>query len=82
MNAAYIYRVELPLDGELGILFFAIGSVALGMFVGSLAVSLAEALKATSIFSRRIKLSNGMSIIILTAAISKMLGAIYQFFVF
>lgn len=50
-----------------------------GMFVGCLAVSLAEALNATAIFARRVKLRVGLSFIILAVAAGKVIGAIIQF---
>jgi stage V sporulation protein AB len=52
-----------------------------GIFVGCLAVALAEALKATAVFSRRIKLRYGMGYIIFAVAIGKMTGSLIQFFV-
>ncbi len=50
-----------------------------GIFVGCLAVSLAEALNATAIFARRVKLRIGLSYIILAVAVGKVTAAIIQF---
>ena len=54
-------------------------SLAQGIFVGCLAVSLAEALNATAIFARRVKLKVGLSFVILAVAVGKVLAAVIQF---
>jgi stage V sporulation protein AB len=50
-----------------------------GIFVGCLAVSLAEALNGTAIFSRRVKLKYGLNFIILSVALGKMMASLIQF---
>lgn len=79
-NALYVFQVSFgfaDLPSKWGIGIFAVFA---GIFVGCLAISLAEALKATAIFSRRVRLSSGLSFIVLAAALGKMVGAITQFF--
>lgn len=81
-NALYVFEATINPDITIAKLCMGIGAGFAGVFVGCLAVSLAEALKATAIFSRRIKLSNGISFVVLSAAIGKMVGALIHFFVF
>ena len=50
-----------------------------GIFVGCLAVSLAEALNATAIFARRMKLKMGLSILVLIVSVSKIIATVIQF---
>lgn len=59
----------------------AVGMTFAGMFVGCLAVSLSEAVKATAIFARRMRLNSGMCYIVLAATIGKALAIIIQFIV-
>lgn len=80
-NALYVLKISqiFPVWLAKGMIaFFAFFS---GIFVGCLAVSLAEALKSTAIFSRRIKLSTGLSFVVLSVGIGKMIGAMIQFFI-
>lgn len=81
-NAMYVYQVTINPGMTLAKWGLGTGAIFAGMFIGCLAVSLAEALKATAIFSRRIKLSTGLSFIVLSAALGKMFGALIHFFVF
>lgn len=50
-----------------------------GIFVGCLAMTIAEALKVIPIFVDRIKLKYGLAFIILAIALGKGLGSLYQF---
>lgn len=75
-NIFFIYNpgVTLPyfLLGIIGIFF--------GIYVGCLATALAEALNVTAVFSRRLKLHNGLGYIILFFALGKMFGSFLYFF--
>jgi len=51
-----------------------------GIFVGCLAVALAEALNGTAIFARRAKLQMGLSFIVLSVAVGKVLASLLQFY--
>ncbi len=75
-NVMNIFEISVPL-GVAGLIFF--GTFA-GIFVGCLATSLAEAVGATAIFSRRVKLHKGMGAIILCVAIGKMAASILFFY--
>ena len=50
------------------------------IFVGCLAVALAEALNGTAIFARRAKLQMGLSFIVLSVAVGKVLASLLQFY--
>ena len=50
-----------------------------GIYVGCLAVALAEVVNVMPVFARRVKLKYGMSLLIVAFAIGKMLGTWYQF---
>lgn len=49
-----------------------------GIYVGCLAVALAEVVNVMPVFARRVKLKYGMSLLIVAFAIGKMLGTWYQ----
>jgi stage V sporulation protein AB len=51
-----------------------------GIFVGCMAVTLAEVLKAIPVFAHRISLKKGLPFILFSAALGKFFGAFYQFF--
>lgn len=61
---------------ELVVILFGLAS---GMFVGALAITLAEALDVTTIFARRMRLHTGIPWIILSVAIGKVLGSLLFF---
>lgn len=79
-NIFWLFNIYFSIQGLLGNIILAFIGVCQGIFVGCLAVSLAEALNATAIFSRRVKLSTGLSFIVLTAAIAKSVASIIQFY--
>lgn len=78
-NLFWIFSIDLPIPQGMQDAFQVLMGSAQGIFVGCLAVSLAEALNATAIFARRTKLKIGLSFIILSAAIGKVIGALIQF---
>lgn len=51
-----------------------------GIFVGCMALALAEVLKAIPVFAHRISLRKGIPVLVLSAAAGKFCGAVYQFF--
>ncbi len=73
-NLLVLFRVPVPVKWGLLIPygFFS------GIFVGCLAIALAEVVDAFPIFSRRIRLYQGLSWIVTSLAIGKMLGAFLQ----
>lgn len=66
-----LFRISIPIKWGLVIPygFFS------GMFVGCLAIALAEVVDAFPIFSRRIRLRRGLPWIVTSLAVGKMLGA-------
>ena len=71
-NLYYIFEWRIPL-GIVGLLLYGLCG---GVFVGCLAVSLAEVLKVIPVFSKRVKLSLGLSIIIVSFALGKGIGTL------
>lgn len=78
-NVFWIFSIHLNMSQNIANIFQVVMGLTQGIFVGCLAVSLAEALNATAIFARRVKLKMGLSFIILSVALGKVLGAIIQF---
>lgn len=75
-NAAFIFQWKLPV-GVIGMIIFALSS---GIFIGCLAVALAEVLDVVPVFAKRINLTQGMPVIVLSLALGKCLGSLYQLF--
>lgn len=70
-------NLELPF-GQIGLItvgFFA------GVFIGCLAVSLAEVLDVIPILTRRINIKTGMALFIVALAIGKLIGALVYFMI-
>jgi stage V sporulation protein AB len=67
----------LPIGNILVVLY----SLAIGMFIGCLAVALAETIDVIPILSRRVGLQEGIAIFIITIALGKMLGSILYYLV-
>lgn len=70
-NLISIYFLKIPV-GIIGCIFFGLFS---GIFTGVLAMSLAETVNVSAIFTRRIRLSKGIGYIVIGLAIGKMIGA-------
>lgn len=64
---------------SLGPISLVIIGVLAGIFVGSVAVSLAEVLDVVPILTRRISLKKGLVYLILAVAVGKMAGALLYF---
>lgn len=77
-NIMFVYSVKLPLY-YIGItmtgLFF-------GIFVGCLAMALAEVLNVFPIFVRRLGIITGLQYLVLSIAAGKFVGSLIQFVVF
>lgn len=58
----------------------AVFGIFIGIFVGTLAVSIAESLNVTAVLGRRAKLHYGLGYIILSFALGKALGAFLFFY--
>lgn len=66
--------------GLLGTLMEIIYGIFSGIFVGTLALAIAEMLDAFPIFFRRLNLSGGLTWIILSVALGKMTGGFVYFY--
>lgn len=69
-----LFPVSVPV-GTVGLCLFGWFS---GIFVGVLAMSLAESLNITSIYARRIRLSKGICYVVLGIALGRGIGAFLQ----
>lgn len=75
-NSLNLFVSHLPV-GILGLPVFGLFS---GIFVGCLAMALAENLRVIPVFARRMRLKQGLPIILLAMALGKCIGSILQFF--
>lgn len=69
------FKFPIPSIPILTVLF----SLCTGIFIGVLAVSLAEVLNVVPIFTRRLRILNGITLFILSMAIGKMIGSLLDF---
>ncbi len=89
----YGYENTIILGGTLGnILFLFVGNFPLsyvglavfglfsGIFIGCLAMALAESLRVIPIFVKRLKMKEGLPIILIAIALGKLVGTIFQYF--
>ena len=75
-NLISVYNMQIPI-GELGLAIYGIAS---GIFVGVLAISLAESINATAVFTRRSMLKRGLAAIVIALALGKGAGSLLLFF--
>ena len=75
-NLISVYNMQIPI-GELGLAIYGIAS---GIFVGVLAISLAESINATAVFTRRSMLKRGLAAIVIALALGKSAGSLLLFF--
>lgn len=73
-NFIDIYQISIPI-GMVGLAMYGVFS---GMFVGCLAIALAEIIDVIPAFGRRIKLKVGIPYLVLCIALGKALGVLYQ----
>lgn len=71
-----IYHINLPF----GLCFLAIFGLFAGIYIGSLAMALAEVLKVVPVLCQRTNLTLGIAVIITAIALGKGFGAFYQLF--
>ncbi len=76
-NILDIYEFPVLVGGEIGLGIFGL---ATGVFVGCLAMSLAEMLKAVPVIARRLHISVGIQYLILAVAAGKCLGSLIYFY--
>ena len=73
----FLYRWHLPFGPVMLVIFGLFG----GIFVGCLIGALSEMLKSLPIFSRRLKIRDGIPYIIYAIAFGKMFGCYIQFYI-
>lgn len=78
-NVWDIYEFPIHMGTPVGSLFLCVAGLAMGIFVGCLAMSLAETLKALPTISRRIHLAVGLQYLIFAVAAGKMAGSFLFF---
>lgn len=66
------WPISIPL-GKLGLVVIGIGS---GIFVGNLLVALAEFINVLPIMNRRLKLTGGIALMIVTLGLGKTIGSL------
>jgi len=71
--------MEVTLWHMIGRTLLAVSGLSHGIFVGCLALAIAEMLDTIPIFSRRVHLQKGLGIVICFVAIGKMLGSMVYF---
>ena len=75
-----IYEFPLtPVSAPAAPVLLAIFGSCVGIFVGCLAMSLAETLKALPVINRRIRLSVGLQYLIFSIALGKLTGSLLYF---
>ena len=70
---------QIALINGAGIVIQAVFGLFAGMFVGCLALAIAEMLDSIPILSRRISFRHGLGVAILSMALGKMLGSLWYF---
>ena len=64
----------------MGIVILAVYGLFAGIFVGCLAIAIAEMLDSIPIFARRSRFRHGIGIAILCMALGKTLGSLFYFY--
>ena len=76
-NLATVFMPKMSFFGEIGLLVFGFFG---GIYVGCLAMALAENLKVIPVLVKRIGLKQGLPWMIAALGIGKALGSFYQFY--
>ena len=75
-NLFFLYGWSIP--G--GMVFLGLCGLFSGIFLGGWIMALAEMADVFPIFSRRIKLTNGIRLVVIAVALGKTLGSLYYFY--
>lgn len=75
-NIAFLFVRHLPVT-QLGMGVFGLCA---GIFVGCLAMALAESLRVIPVFTKRLNLRKGLPVILLALALGKLAGTLFQYF--
>ena len=78
-NLMDLFQLRVPMGEIGGYIFLGAGGLCTGVFVGCLAMSLAETLKAMPVICRRIRLSVGLQYLILSIGLGKLTGSLLFF---
>lgn len=78
-NFIYIYRIGLASLWILNVIILGIIGIFFGIFVGCLALSLAEALDVSTIIFRKFNIRNHTKYVLLAVAVGKFIGNIIYF---
>ena len=78
-NLMDLFQLRVPMGEIGGYIFLGVGGLCTGVFVGCLAMSLAETLKALPTLTRRIRLAAGLPYVILSIAAGKLVGSLLYF---
>ena len=78
-NIADLYEFPIPMYG-FSTLFLSIFGLSVGIFVGCLAMALAETLKVIPVLVQRVKLATGLPFVILAMALGKAVACFYQLY--
>ena len=62
-----------------GLILLAVYGIFAGIFIGALALAVAEMLDSIPIFARRIGFRHGIGIVVLAMALGKLCGSLYYF---
>lgn len=77
-----VMTMIFPFRVPLGFIGLIILGLLVGIFIGCLAVSVAEVIDVIPILSRRAKLKKGLSVFITALALGKLIGALVCFFIY
>lgn len=75
-NIAFLFVRNFPVT-QIGMGIFGLCA---GVFVGCLAMALAESLRVIPVFVKRLHMREGLPIILLALALGKMAGTLFQYF--
>ena len=74
-NIWFLFSIPLPLS----VVFVCIVGLAFGIFVGCLAMSLAEMLRVIPIMVNRVQIREGFPVIVAAIAFGQLTGTLFQF---
>lgn len=74
-------KMILPIRVPIGSISLSVFGLFAGIFIGCVAVSIAEVLDVVPILSRRAKLKSGLALLMVVLALGKLLGSLLFFFV-
>ncbi|NLG03391.1 MAG: stage V sporulation protein AB [Clostridia bacterium] len=75
-----VFPVHFNIQGIWMFLFLAVAGAFAGIFVGCLAMAIAEMLDTIPIFTRRISFQKGLNLTIFVMAVGKTIGSLIYFF--